>query len=447
MTTKILVAEDEEIMRVTVVDHLRSQGWQVDEADNGNQALELAKKNRYELLLSDIRMPGLNGEALLEEVKSSAPYTEVIMMTAHSSTDTAVSCLKKGAADYIQKPFDLDDLSFRINRIVDMQAIKARCVSLEHCGSQRRPIIGSSAPTQKVLSLISQVAGTDSSVLIQGESGTGKELVAAAIHFESRRAEKPYVRVNCAAIPEGLMESEFFGHEKGAFTGAEKTSIGKFELADQGTILLDEIGDMPLDLQVKLLRVLQEREIERVGGQKPIPVNVRVLCSTAKNLSEEVEKGTFRQDLYYRLQVIPINIPALRDRKEDINELTDYFLGEFGRERGLNFVLSPEAREVLKSYSFPGNVRELHNLLERVSVLSPSPLIQLWDLPIELRGGGQEVDCSEEIPENLSEAVTKVEKMCILKALKKTGDNKTEAAAILGISRKNLWEKMKSYNL
>ena len=446
MTAKILVAEDEEIMRITVVDHLRSHGWLVDEADTGSTALELIKQHRYELLLSDIRMPGLDGERLLEEVKSLAPRTEVMMMTAHGSTDTAVNCLKKGATDYIQKPFDLDDLSFRVNRILEMQAIKARCVSLEHCCGQRQPIIGSSAPMQKVLNLISQVAGSDSSVLIQGESGTGKELVAAAIHFESRRAQKPYVRINCAAIPEGLLESEFFGHEKGAFTGADRTTIGKFELADQGTILLDEIGDMPLDLQVKLLRVLQEKEIERVGGKRPIPIDVRVLCSTAKNLAEEVENGTFRQDLFYRLQVIPIEIPALRERNGDIGELSDFFLQEFGRERGLQFELTPEARQALESYPFPGNVRELRNLLERVSVLAPAAKIQLWDLPLELRASAS-VARVEQVETTLSAAVATAEKKCILQALKKTGDNKTEAASLLGISRKNLWEKMKQYEL
>ncbi len=447
MTVHILVAEDEEIMRITVVDHLRSHGWQVDEADSGNKALELISQNRYQLLLSDIRMPGLDGETLLAEVKKISPRTEVVMMTAHGNTDTAVNCLRNGAADYIQKPFDLDDLSFRINRIMEMQAIKARCVSLEHCGGQRRPLIGSSAPMQKVLSLISQVAGSESTVLIQGESGTGKELVAAAIHYESRRADKPYVRVNCAAIPAGLMESEFFGHEKGAFTGADKTSIGKFELADQGTILLDEIGDMPLDLQVKLLRVLQEKEIERVGGKRPIPIDVRVLCSTAKNLSVEVEKGNFRQDLFYRLQVIPIPLPPLRERPGDIGELADFYLREFGRECGRKFELSPGAREALESYPFPGNVRELRNLLERVSVLTPAAKIEPWSLPLEIRGPATQPQQPEAIPTTLAEAVAIAEKKCILQALQKAGDNKTEAATILGISRKNLWEKMKNYNL
>ncbi|MBW6511104.1 MAG: sigma-54 dependent transcriptional regulator [Desulfuromonadaceae bacterium] len=444
MTIRILVAEDEEIMRITVLDHLRNQGWLADEAATGTAALELVRKNHYELILSDIRMPGMDGERLLTEVKRVAPRTEVVMMTAHGSTDNAVNCLKKGAADYILKPFDLDDLTFRINRLLEMQRIKARCVSLEQCCGLRRPLIGSSPAMEKVLSLISQVAPADSSVLIQGESGTGKELVAAAIHYESRRADKPYIRVNCAAIPAGLMESALFGHEKGAFTGADKTVIGKFELADHGTILLDEIGDLPLDLQVKLLRVLQEREIERVGGSNTIPVDVRVICATAKDLADQVQKGHFRQDLYYRLQVIPIQIPPLRQRPDDILELATFFLREFGDERGMSFQLSPEARQALEQYPYPGNVRELRNLLERVSVLAPAPKIQLWDLPVEIRNTLHDSDSEAD---NLAATVAAAERKCILRAVEKSAGNKTEAAALLGISRKNLWEKMKLYGL
>ncbi|MCK4510010.1 MAG: sigma-54-dependent Fis family transcriptional regulator, partial [Desulfuromonadales bacterium] len=251
MTARILVVDDEDIMRITVLDHLNSQGWKTDEAIDGSRALELVRENHYDLMLSDIRMPGMDGETLLTQVKKISPRTEVVMMTAHGSTEDAVRCLKKGAADYILKPFDLEDLSFRIKRTLEMQAVKARCVSLEHCCGHRQPIIGSSSQMQGVLDMVSRVATTDASVLIRGESGTGKELIAAAIHYESRRADKPYIRINCAAIPAGLMESELFGHEKGAFTGADKTVVGKFELADQGTILLDEIGDMPLELQVK----------------------------------------------------------------------------------------------------------------------------------------------------------------------------------------------------
>ncbi len=447
MSERLLVAEDEEIMRITVVDHLRNQGWQVDEAASGTQALELIKQHSYQLLLSDIRMPGLDGETLLGEVKKLAPRTEVVMMTAHGNTDTAVNCLKMGAADYIQKPFDLDDLSFRISRVLEMQAVKARCVSLEHCGGLRRPIIGSSPPMQQLLGLIGRIAGADAAVLIHGESGTGKELVAAAIHFESRRAEQPYVRINCAAIPAGLMESELFGHEKGAFTGADKTQTGKFELADRGTILLDEIGELPLELQAKLLRVLQEKELQRVGGTQSLPIDVRILCATAKNLAEEVKQGSFREDLFYRLQVIPVEIPPLRERGADILELANYFLTEFGRERGMAFALSTEAEQALQNYRYPGNVRELRNMLERISVLAPASKIEPWDLPIEVRGASAAPANADETPKTLAEAVAKAEKTCILQALQTTAGNKTEAATILGISRKNLWEKMKSYRL
>ncbi len=445
MSVRIMIAEDEEIMRITVADHLRSEGWQVDEVSGGNEALALLQKQSYDIIVSDIRMPGMDGEKLLSAVKQQSPATEVIMMTAHGSTAHAVACLKQGAADYILKPFDLDDLSCRIQRIVRIQEIKARCVSLESNGGQRQPLLGSSAPMQQMLNLISQVSQTDSTVLIQGESGTGKELVAAAIHYESSRANKPYIRVNCAAIPAGLLESELFGHEKGAFTGADQASAGKFELADQGTILLDEIGDMPIELQVKLLRVLQEQEIERVGGKQPRRINVRVLCASAKNLAGLVKEGRFREDLYYRLQVIPIMVPPLRERKEDIPELSSYFLRKFGRERGLDFTLTGEAAAALDSYDYPGNVRELRNLLERVTVLAPAPRIQLWDLPLELRGIS--ADRHEEDDINLAAAVASAEKRCILKALQASGGNKTGAAEILGISRKNLWEKMKQYNL
>ncbi len=443
---KILVVEDDDIMRITVVDHLRLRGWMADEVSNGNAALVMMKENNYDIILSDIRMPGMGGEELLARVKQSSPGTEVILMTAHGNTHDAVNCLKKGATDYILKPFDLDDLTFRIQRLINILAIKARCASLESCCGQRQPLIGSSAPMQQLLSLISQVSQTNATVLIQGESGTGKELVAAAIHYESRRADKPYIRVNCAAIPAGLLESELFGHEKGAFTGADQLSIGKFELANRGTILLDEIGDMPPELQVKLLRVLQEHEIERVGGKQPLPIDVRILCSTAKDLAEEVSAGRFRKDLFYRLQVIPIVVPPLRERNGDVAELISYFLKKFGHERGLNFALSPDALRALNDYPFPGNVRELRNLLERATVLAPSPLLQVWDLPVEVRGAAVSPP-ADEPPTPLAAAVAAAEKMCILSALRQTGGNKTEAAEILGISRKNLWEKMKHYQL
>ena len=441
---RILLAEDDEIMRITLHDHLSRFGWTIDEAENGRQALEMIKQNSYQLILSDIRMPGLDGEQLLAEVKIVSPQSGVILMTAYGSTEDAINCLKKGACDYILKPFDMDDLTIRINRILDMQSMKVRCQSLQECCARHHAIIGSSPPMQKLLNLIRQIAPSDSTVLISGETGTGKELVATAIHRESLRARNAYIRVNCAAIPQGLMESEFFGHEKGAFTGAVKRQIGKFELADNGTILLDEIGDMPLDLQAKLLRVLQEREIERVGGSRTIKIDARVICATSRDLLKEVRQGNFREDLFYRLQVIPIEIPPLRERLEDVPELCAYFFNEFSQKRGMAKRLSGEAMAVLNSYQFPGNVRELKNIIERLSVLTPSSVIQAWELPADVTGSSP-ADHSGSL--RLSEVLAKTERRCILTALRRTDGNKTKASRLLGISRKNLWEKLKAHQI
>jgi two-component system, NtrC family, response regulator AtoC len=445
MKAKILLVEDDEIMRITLSDHLRKEGWVVQEAVDGRGALELIEHAHYHLVLSDIRMPGMSGTRLLEEIVSQAPDTDIIMMTAYGSVADAIDCLRKGAADYILKPFDLDDLTIRIKRLFERRAIKARCVSLEECCRHAHPpLIGSSGAHRRLLNLIGQVAGTDSTVLITGESGTGKELVAAAIHHGSRRAGHTYVRVNCAAIPENLMESELFGHEKGAFTGAIARKIGRFELADGGTLLLDEIGELPLQLQAKLLRVLQEREIERVGGIRTTRVDVRIICATARNLEQEVEAGRFRGDLLYRLKVIPIEVPPLREHKEDVPELSRFFLAEFSRDRGLSFQLAEESLSALMRYDYPGNVRELKNILERATVLTPAPLIQPWNLPAELaavagRPGEGSLD--------LAAAIAETERLCILRALRRTAGNKTEAARLLGISRKSLWEKAKQLRI
>ncbi len=444
MNERILLAEDDEIIRVTLYDRLVEEGWRVDIAVDGNQALDLLDHNFYRLVISDIRMPGLDGTRLLDEVKKMTADTDIILMTAFGSVESAVTCLKKGAADYVLKPFDMDDLVIRVRRLLEMQSIKARCVVLEEsCGEFRSSMVGSSSVMRNLLNMIGQVAQSDATVLITGESGTGKELVASAIHAGSRRASGPYIRVNCAAMPEGLMESELFGHERGAFTGAVARKIGRFEMADGGTILLDEIGEMPLHLQAKLLRVLQEREIERVGGTRTIKVDVRVLCATAKNLVDEVKQGRFREDLFYRLQVIPIEVPPLRNRREDIPELCRFFMEEFNRERVVPLSLSEDALQCLLKYDFPGNVRELRNLIERISVLAAGPVVQPWDLPVGL-GGETLVDSEDDL--RLSKVVAKAESICLLKALRKTDGNRTEAAKLLGISRKNLWEKLKQYN-
>jgi two-component system response regulator AtoC len=431
---RILLAEDDEIMRITVQDCLAKK-WQVDAVDNGRQAADCLEKGNYHLVISDIRMPGLDGRELLKLVRQSTPETDMIMMTAFGSVDDAIDCLRKGAADYILKPFNMDDLLIRVNRILDIQTIKARCSSLEEsCREMHTEMLGMSGAMQEIHGLIKQVATSDATILIRGESGTGKELAAAG-----------FVRLNCAAIPEGLMESELFGHEKGAFTGAHARKPGKFELADNGTLLLDEIGELPLGLQAKLLRVLQENEYERVGGTATIRVDVRILCATARDLAAAVHEGSFRQDLFYRLNVIPLIMPPLRDRKEDIPTLTDHFLHEFSLKRGMTMEINSEAMQALINYNYPGNIRELKNIIERATVLAPGPEISVNDLPTDLtQPAGQERSTDSC---TLSEAVAKTEKEIIVKALNQAGNKRAEAATLLGISRKNLWEKMKQHRI
>lgn len=443
---RILLAEDDEIMRITVQDRLIKEGWEVEAVVNGTEALQRIQETSYHLIISDIRMPGIDGLELLRQVQKHSTYTDMFMMTAYGSVDDAINCLKTGAADYILKPFDMDDLVIRINRILEMQSVKARCASLEDCCRQsHQQIIGNSRAIKQVFQLIRQAGPTDSTVLITGESGTGKELAASALHQASLRANKPYIRVNCAAIPEGLIESELFGHEKGSFTGAHNKRQGRFEMADGGTLLLDEIGDMPMALQAKLLRILQEGECERVGGSRTIKIDVRVLCATAKDLDEEVKEGRFRQDLLYRISVIPLTMPPLRKRTEDIPLLVNHFLKEFSRKRGVLLTLSPEAMQGLLAYNFPGNVRELKNIIERASVLAPEPTITLNDLPADM--DQRTTEKSTENPVQLSSALAKTEKQCVLNALAQTKGNRTMAADLLGISRKNLWEKMKLHHI
>ena len=441
---RILLAEDDEIMRITVQDRLEKHFWQVDAVANGTEALEKLKIQNYHLVISDIRMPGVDGLELLDQVRQAAPYTDIIMMTAYGGVDDAVDCLKKGAADYILKPFNMEDLVIRVSRIFEMQTIRARCSSLEdNCSELHSEIIGNSKVIEGVHQVIQQVAPTDSTVLITGESGTGKELAAAGIHYNSRRADKPFVRINCAAMPEGLMESELFGHEKGSFTGAHSRKPGRFELADGGTLLLDEIGELPLPLQAKLLRVLQEGEYERVGGTGSIRVDVRILCATARDLEEDVKAGLFRQDLFYRLNVIPLIMPPLRERKDDIPDLVNHFLHEFSMKRGVALEMGPDAMHQLVEYDFPGNVRELKNILERASVLTQDSTITLDDLPSDLAGAGKLADISEF--STLADALARTEKELVVRALTKTMGKRAEAAELLGISRKNLWEKMKQH--
>jgi len=441
---RILLAEDDEIMRISVYDKLKQFGWQVDAVENGLEGEKLLEKTDYQLVISDIRMPGMDGLTLLEKVKVLSPETDVIIMTAYGSIDDALDCMKRGASEYILKPFDMDDLIIRCNRLFDMQTVKAKCTTLEENSIlHKSDLVGKSPAMEQVFSIIDQVAPTNATILITGESGTGKELAARSIHKRSLRKDKAFVSINCAAIPEGLMESELFGHERGAFTGADKKRKGKFELADHGTLLLDELGDLPCPLQAKLLRVLQEGAFERVGGSKTISVDVRVLACTSKDLQVEVDEGRFRQDLLFRLKVIPITMPPLREHKEDIHDLCLHFLKEFSSPHNKAFSLSNEALTCLESYDFPGNARELHNLMERAAVLSNRHVIGTEDLPTEL--------CKPNLPINigfkLADHIATAERACLQKALNHCEGNRTKTSELLGISRKNLWEKLKNYGI
>ena len=441
---RILLAEDDEIMRISVSDSLKKQGWRVEEAEDGLKAMALFDRHQYNLVISDIRMPGMDGLTLLKKVRQQSPETAIVIMTAYGSVDAAIDCLRQGATDYVLKPFDMDDIIIRISRILETQAVMAKCEVLQATcerDQQGYTLYGSSPVMEDVYSLIDQAAPSSSTILITGESGTGKELAARSIHNASERSKKPFIAINCAAIPDGLMESEFFGHERGAFTGADHSRKGKFELADQGTLLLDELGELPGPLQAKLLRVLQESQLERVGGSKTISVDVRILACTSKDLQKEVEEGRFRQDLLYRLQVIPLKMPPLRDHKEDIEELCRVFLREFNLIHGRNVQIEAEAITTLKQYDFPGNARELKNLVERAFVLCRGDEIGPGDFPSEINCPIQE----EPTTFNLADQLAILERKCLRKALKHCGDNRTEAAKLLGISRKNLWEKLKTH--
>lgn len=441
---RILLAEDDEIMRISVYDKLKQFGWQVDDVENGLEGVELLEKHAYNLVISDIRMPGMDGMQLLQKVKEANPDTDVIIMTAYGSIDDALDCIRKGASDYILKPFDMDDLIIRCNRLFDMQNVKAKCTTLEeNCKLENRDLVGSSAAMEQIFSIIDQIAPTNATILITGESGTGKELAARSIHQKSLRKDKAFVSINCAAIPEGLMESELFGHERGSFTGADSRRKGKFELADNGTLLLDELGDLPGPLQAKLLRVLQEGSFERVGGTKTISVDVRVLACTSKDLQKEVNEGRFRQDLLFRLKVIPLVMPALREHKEDIHDLCNHFLKEFLSPYNKDFSISHEALTCLESYNFPGNARELHNLMERASVLSSGSVITPEDLPTEF----SQLESLPDVGFKLADNMAIAERACLKKALNHCEGNRTNTAELLGISRKNLWEKLKNHQI
>jgi DNA-binding NtrC family response regulator len=450
---RLLIVEDEPLLRITMADALRKEGWTVDVAEDGVKGNALFEQHLHDVVLTDLVMPRMDGMALLKRIKAVEPDTTVVMITAHGSVDRAVEAMREGAADFISKPFSMAQLLVRLNNVCSVRMLREQNVRLQEQLEERfsfSNIIGKSKKMHEVFELIKVVADSDASVLVHGESGTGKELVASAIHFNSPRRAKPYIRVSCASLPESLIESELFGYEKGAFTGASERRIGRFEAASGGTLFLDEIGELPLTFQVKLLRVLQERQIERLGSNRPIDVDVRFVAASLRPLEEEIASGKFREDLYFRINTVAIFLPPLRERREDIPLLAQSFLQEFAQERGKELGgYSDEVLERFDAYPWPGNVRELRNAVERAVLFSKGSLVTVEDLPTSLGTGAQPpalaAPAREAVP--LQAAVERAEIEAIKAALEASGGRRSEAADILGVSRKTLWEKMKNYSV
>jgi DNA-binding NtrC family response regulator len=446
---RIVVVDDEPAQRELIGGFLRKQGHEVFLAGNGLDALALVRERQVDLVLSDCRMPAMSGPELVLGIKAVNPEIPLILMTAYGTVETAVQAMKDGAADYLTKPLDLEELLVRLARVAERTRLKSEVRELQRRLVERHRlegIIGESGRMQEVLALVTRIAPSDATVLVRGESGTGKELVARAIHFNSLRANGPLVTLNCAALPEQLLESELFGHEKGAFTGAVAQRKGRFETADEGSIFLDEIGDLSPALQVKLLRVLQERQFERLGSSRTLTVDVRVIAATNKDLESAMRAGTFREDLYYRLNVVTIQIPPLRDRREDIPLLLDHFLRKFAEKNRRNVTgLTAAARDALLKYEYPGNVRELENIAERAVLLCRGQVIDLEDLPATVRPGQR--SAADPLPKDLPDVLAEIERQAIQSALERTGGIQTQAAEALGISERVLRYKMKKYGL
>ncbi len=441
----ILIVEDEDTQRGLLEGLLNKEGYGAAGAGDGKTALQLVKEGTFEIVLLDYKLPDTDGLTILKSIKEMNPEIEVIMITAFGSIENAVTALKAGAFEYLTKPIDLDDLLFKIRKVQErLHLIHENMVLKEALKDKMKSenIVYASEKMHEVVSLIVRVAKTDSTCLVRGESGVGKEIVANLIHGLSERSQQALVKVNCSAIPDTLLESELFGYERGAFTGAYQKKIGKFEIAQRGTIFLDEIGDVPLFLQPKLLRVLQEREIERLGGLHPIKVDVRIVAATNKNLEEEVKQGRFREDLFYRLNIVQIEMPPLRERKEDIPLLLDFFLKRFNeRHRRSIKGFAREARDVLIKYDYPGNVRELENVVERATVLSRGEYITREDLSVFSAGEQPATDGS------LKQEVEFMEKRRITEALVSANWVQTKAAEAVGISERMLRYKMKKLGI
>ncbi len=443
---EILVVDDEEILREFLNVSLTRLGHRVKLCRNGSEALEAFEPGRFDLVVSDFKMPGPNGLELAERLLGAEPGLAIVLMTAYGSIGTAVKAMKLGVQDFIEKPFEVEILEHTVAQALNLRQLKRENRRLREALSERYRFVGASAAVAELLRQVDEVAESNSTVLITGESGTGKELLAQALHARSRRSSLPFVKINCAAMPEALVESELFGHEKGAFTSAVKTRVGKFELANGGTLLLDEIGEMPLHAQAKLLRVLQEREVTKVGGDEEVPVDVRVLCTTNRDLRAEVDKGSFREDLYYRLNVIPLRSPPLRERREDLEALAQHFIAKYNRENGFTVPgLNAEALERIRRHTWPGNVRELENVIQRAVVFAKSRDIGVEHLRLD--ESRPESESGRQAALSAGMTVADAERQLILKTLEACAQNRTRAADMLGISIRTLRNKLHEYKL
>lgn len=452
----ILVVDDDPTTLDLIVESLTEEGYDVAKAADGREAAAMADRRSFDIVLTDLVMPGMSGLEVLAHFTEHHPEATVIVLTGYATIETAVEAMKRGAFDYLSKPAKLDEILMVLRRTQELKALRSENILLKSQLQDRYgfdKIIGESTAMQAVYHMIHRVANTDSTVLITGESGTGKELIANAIHFNSERRDRPIVPINCGAIPEELLESELFGHEKGSFTGALKERKGRFELAHQGTVFLDEIGDMSPKLQVKLLRFLQERQFERVGGSRTIQVDVRILAATHRDLESAVADGSFREDLYFRLNVIPLHVPSLRERHGDLPLLVHHFLRQHCRNKDIQLKrISREALAAMEAYEWPGNVRELQNVIERLVILTECDEIKLEDLPPRMR---REIPAPSPPPAvqlgeegiDLKKTLEDLENRLILEALKKTGGVKNQAAKLLGLNRTTLIEKLKKKNL
>ena len=436
MKQRVLIVEDEEKLRRVVQLQLQSAGFDVDQAGSAEEALRSA--DRADLVITDLKLPGMDGLQLIASLRRQNSRTPVVVITAFGSVETAVEAMKSGAADFVTKPFSLDHLLTVVQKALEVRALRDENTKLrEELGVRYEfdNIVGRSPAMQEIFATITRIAPTRATVLLAGESGVGKDLIARAIHFHSPRRDKPFVKINCTALPENLMESELFGYEKGAFTGAVVGKPGKFEQADTGTVMLDEIGDVPPAIQVKLLRVLQERELERLGSNKTKHVDVRVIAATNVDLREALENGTFREDLYYRLNVLPLNIPPLRQRKVDIPYLADHFVKKVSMEMGRPCSISDEALDRLMAYDWPGNVRELENAIERSIVLCNGEVLRANDIKLDTNRT-RSAQTADFLPSGMS--LDQYEQSIIREALRRANGNKSQAARLLGITRNAL---------